>query len=93
MISTNQTTPRGIYSTNKWTILNVCSYLGQCLSQTLSLTNGEGNEVIVSPDSALAIQEPLRSEGCSVTPVVALQYLGQQRLEQFQSNEHSSIIN
>ena len=57
-------------------------YLGQRLSETLSLANGEWNEMIVFLDSPLAIQEPLRSESCPITPVVSLQYLGEQRLEQ-----------
>ena len=57
-------------------------YLGQCFSQTLSLTNGEWNKMLIFPHSALVIQEPLRPESRPVTPVVSLQHLGEQRLHQ-----------
>ena len=50
--------------------------LGQGLAQTLPLANREGNEVLVPLDISRLIQEPLRPEHLSITPVVTWQVMG-----------------
>lgn len=60
----------------------ICIYLGQSFPQTLSLPNGEWNEMIVSPHLPLLVQEPLRPEGLPVAPVLAFEELGKQGLRQ-----------
>ena len=60
----------------------ICIYLGQSFPQTLSLPNGEWNEMIISPHLPLLVQEPLRPEGLPVAPVLAFEELGKQGLRQ-----------
>ena len=51
--------------------------LGQCLAQTLSLANREGNETSVSLHLTSIIEKSVRSEHLSLTPVVSLHHLSE----------------